>query len=125
MATPEPATPLAPTASHGQASAPQLAFVNVLTVDPGKQVEVVERITALAQQMREVKGFVSAAVHRSLDGKKAVIYARWESLAAFVAMRKDPRFGPGFSAIADLAVADPVICEVAESVTAPAGPWFL
>jgi heme-degrading monooxygenase HmoA len=43
--------------------------------------------------MKHAPGFVSANIHRSLDGKKVVNYAQWESKEAFEAMGKIPSPG--------------------------------
>ncbi len=40
--------------------------------------------------MRHAPGFITAKLHRSLDGTKVTMYARWESREAYEAMRQDP-----------------------------------
>jgi heme-degrading monooxygenase HmoA len=68
--------------------------------------------------MRHMPGFVSANIHRSLDGKRVVNYAQWESLEAFEAMRKNPKAGPHMQAAAALAQFEPILCEVSDTVSA-------
>lgn len=52
-------------------------LINVFTVEPDKQQEVVELLTrATEDYVRHAKGFVSARLHRSLDGTKVTMYAR-------------------------------------------------
>jgi heme-degrading monooxygenase HmoA len=119
LASPDPdlQTPV-----HGQ---PVLAFINVLTTQPDQQAELVARITAAAELMRRLPGFLHAAIHRGLDGRRAVIYARWESVAAFAAVRKDPELATALAGIGALAQLDPVVCEVASVIHGPAAgaPW--
>jgi heme-degrading monooxygenase HmoA len=40
--------------------------------------------------MRGLPGFVSANLHKSLDGTKVANYAQWRSREAFEAMLEDP-----------------------------------
>lgn len=95
-----------------------LTLVNVFTVEPEKQLALVTLlIEATEQTMRHMPGFVSANIHRSLDGKKVVNYAQWESLAAFEAMRKNPRAIPHMQAAAALAQFEPILCEVSDSIS--------
>lgn len=58
----------------------QVTLVNVFTVAPEHQQELVE---ALARASNDVfptlPGFVSANLHTSLDGKRVVNYAQWAS----------------------------------------------
>lgn len=81
-----------------------LTLINVFTVEPQKQQKLVTLlIEATEQTMKHMPGFVSANIHRSLDGKKVVNYAQWESMAAFEAMRKNPQAIPHMQAAAALA----------------------
>ena len=93
-------------------------LVNVFTVAPDRQGELVALLVdATEQTMRHLPGFVSANIHRSLDGKKVVNYAQWESAAAFEAMRNNPLAIPHMRAASALAQAEPIPCEVAESIS--------
>lgn len=95
-----------------------LTLINVFTVEPAKQQALVTvLIEATEQTMRHMPGFVSANIHRSLDGKKVVNYAQWESMDAFEAMRRNPKAGPHMQAAANLATFEPILCEVADSIT--------
>lgn len=65
-----------------------LTLINVFTVEPEKQQKLVTLlIEATEQTMQHLPGFVSANIHRSLDGKRVVNYVQWESMAAFEGMR--------------------------------------
>jgi quinol monooxygenase YgiN len=68
-----------------------LTFINVFTVAPEKQQALIELLTqATTGSVRHAPGFISASLHRSLDGTKVTMYAQWRDLAAYEAMRKDP-----------------------------------
>lgn len=96
-----------------------LTLINVFTVEPEKQRELVTLvIEATNSTMKHMPGFVSANIHRSLDGKRVVNYAQWESMAAFEAMRKDPKASSHMQAAAALAQFEPILCEVSEAMSA-------
>ena len=95
-----------------------LTLINVFTVDPEKQQKLVTLlIEATEQTMKHMPGFVSANIHRSLDGKKVVNYAQWKSLAAFEAMRKNPEATAHMQAAAALAKFEPILCEVSDATS--------
>jgi quinol monooxygenase YgiN len=95
-----------------------LTLINVFTVEPEKQQKLITLlIEATEQTMKHMPGFVSANIHRSLDGKKVVNYAQWESLAAFEAMRKNPNAIPHMQAAAALAQFEPILCEVSDAIS--------
>jgi quinol monooxygenase YgiN len=73
-------------------SAPLLTFINVFRVEPHNQDKVIELLTAATDQvMRGLPGFISANLHRSLDGKHVVNYVQWESQAHFEAIFTNER----------------------------------
>ena len=63
--------------------------------------------------MRRLPGFVSANIHRSLDGTKVANYAQWASRAAFEAMLGEPSAREHMAAAARLAAFEPALYEVA------------
>jgi len=66
-------------------------LINVVTVEPDKPPEVVELLTRVTEDhVRQAKGFESAKLHRSLDGAKVTMYAKWRSDEGYQAMRSDP-----------------------------------
>ncbi len=94
-----------------------LTLINVFTVAPEKQDALVASLVeATEQTMKHLPGFVSANIHRGLDGKKVLNYAQWKSMGDFEAMRKNPQAMPHMKAAAALAQFDPILCEVADAV---------
>ena len=74
-----------------RADAEVVTLINVFTVDREDQLRLVELWQdATERVMRHLPGFVSANVHRSLDGMKVVNYAQWENQEAFTAMLQNP-----------------------------------
>lgn len=117
-----------------RADAPVVALINVFTVEPENQQRLVEAWQRGTEEvMRHLPGFVSAAIHRSLDGTKVVNYAQWDSAEAFTASLGNPEVGRYFQELADIGTPAPVLCEVvsvhraseetpAPQVRRPSGP---
>jgi quinol monooxygenase YgiN len=96
-----------------------LTLINVFTVSREDQQKLADLLVeATEKTMKRQPGFVSASIHRSLDGTKVVNYAQWRSQADFEAMQKNPEARPHMEAAAALARFDPMLCEVVESVSA-------
>jgi quinol monooxygenase YgiN len=67
-----------------------VTLINVFTVDPAKQQQLVDLLTrATESSVRHIPGFISASLHRSLDGAKVAMYAQWRSVEDYQAMRKN------------------------------------
>jgi quinol monooxygenase YgiN len=95
-----------------------LTLINVFTVKPEDQQKLVAvLVEATEQTMKRLPGFVSATIHRSVDGTKVVNYAQWRSKNDFDAMRQNPEARPHMEAAAALASFDPIVCVVEESVS--------
>ena len=63
-----------------------LTLINVFTVAPEKQQELVDLLVGATQKtIRHLTGFISANIHRSLYGHRVVNYAQWLSKADFEA----------------------------------------
>jgi len=95
-----------------------LTLVNVFSVRPENQQKLVDMLVeATDETMKKMPGFISASIHRSLDGTKVVNYAQWRSKTDFDAMRQNPAAQPHMAAVAAIATFDPILCEVSESVS--------
>jgi quinol monooxygenase YgiN len=67
-------------------------LINVFTVEPERQEALVKLLEEATEQvMRHLPGFVSANLHRGLDGTRVANYAQWESREHFEAMLRNPR----------------------------------
>ena len=100
-----------------RAGAPLVTLINVFTVDPKDQ----ERLVKLWQEgtdevMRHLPGFISANVHRSLDGTKVINYAQWESVDAFTSSVQNSDVAAYFERLAQIGTPDPILCEDIVSV---------
>ena len=101
-----------PTISKGRAP---LTLINVFTVAPEKQDELIELLTEITEQnVRNHRGFVSASLHRGIDGKKVTMYAQWASVDDYETMRQDSGPAPALEKALKIATFDPGMYEVAE-----------
>jgi quinol monooxygenase YgiN len=92
-----------------------LTLINVFTVAPEKQNELIELLTDVTEQnVRHHKGFVSASLHRGIDGKKVTMYAQWASVEDYESMRRNAVPGPALEKALQIATFDPGMYEVAD-----------
>lgn len=90
-----------------------VTLVNVFTVDPKDQERFVEHWQQATEEViRHLPGFISANVHRSLDGTKVVNHAQWESQEAFDTMRHSQEAAARLRELGQIGAPDPVVCEV-------------
>jgi quinol monooxygenase YgiN len=100
------------TISKGRAP---LTFINVFTVTPENQDELIKLLTEVTEQnVRHHKGFVSASLHRGIDGKKVTMYAQWASVEDYELMRRSSGPAPALEKALQIAAFDPGMYEVAE-----------
>lgn len=94
-------------------------LVNVFTVDPARQRELVTLLVAATEEvMCHLPGFVSANIHASTDGTRVVNYAQWRTAEDFQAMLSDPEAGTHMRQAAQLAEYDPHLYDVVSIHTA-------
>ena len=55
---------------------PVVTQINVFTVPPGRQQPLIDNLARAAGVASEVDGWLSASLHRSLDGTRVVNYAQ-------------------------------------------------
>src|SRR5712691_5921931 len=68
-----------------------VTFINVFTVESANQQRLVDLLVhATVASGRHSPGFVSATLHRSIDGTKVTMYAQWRTIEDYQAMRNNP-----------------------------------
>jgi quinol monooxygenase YgiN len=88
-------------------------LINVFTVDPSNQQRLVDLLArATDSAVSRAPGFRSATLHRSLDGTKVTMCARWRSVEDYHAMRRDPAPLPFLEEALGIAKFEPGIYEV-------------
>src|SRR5258708_5853515 len=99
-----------------------VTLINVFTVEPANQARLLELLArATETSVRHAPGFISATLHRSLDGTKVTMYAQWRTVADYQAMRENPSAPPYLQEALTIAKFYPGMYEVVEmfSGTAP------
>jgi quinol monooxygenase YgiN len=92
---------------------PVVTLINIFEVEPADQQQLIQLLERATQEvMKELPGFVSANIHRSLDGKRVANYAQWASPEHFTAMLKNPRVNEHMAAVTRIAKAAPSLYEV-------------
>jgi quinol monooxygenase YgiN len=67
-----------------------LTLINTFTVEPVNQKQLVELLTlATETSVRKKQGFISASLHRSIDGTKVTMYSQWRSVEDYQKMRNN------------------------------------
>jgi heme-degrading monooxygenase HmoA len=100
-----------------------IALINVFTVERGDQQQLVELlIRATDDVMSKQPGYLSARIHRSLDGGRVAVYARWRSREHFAALADNPEAAAHMARARDLAVFEPVLYEVVHTHKAATDP---
>jgi heme-degrading monooxygenase HmoA len=79
-------------------------------------------VEATEQTMRHVPGFVSANMHKSLDGQRVANYAQWRSREDFEAMLKNPEALAHMKPIMEIATFDAHLYEVMEAIAIAKSP---
>jgi quinol monooxygenase YgiN len=94
-----------------------VTLINVFTVEPADQQRLVDLLVeATGRTMRSLPGFISASIHKSLDGVRVVNYAQWASQADFKAMLQNPAAQEHMKPIMEIAKPDFHLHEVVEVV---------
>ena len=67
-------------------------LINIFTVEPHNQQRLVDMLIETTEQiMNNQEGFISANIHKSLDGTKVINYAQWKSKESFEKMLNNPQ----------------------------------
>jgi quinol monooxygenase YgiN len=95
-------------------------LINVFTVEAARQHELIELLTrATEDSVRHARGFISARLHRSLDGTKVTMYAQWRSNEDYQAMRENPAPLPYLQRALTIAKFEPGMYEVVQTFSPP------
>jgi heme-degrading monooxygenase HmoA len=102
---------------------PVVTLINTFTVAPERQEELIQRLVEATERvMVNMPGFVSANIHRGLDGTHVANYAQWRSREDFEAMLRDPVARAHMGEAGAIARFEPLLYEVADSIAAGDAP---
>ncbi len=98
-----------------------LTLINIFTVTPENQQQLIDLlIKATETTVKNVPGFISSSLHKSIDGTKVTMYAQWKSMEDYQAMRKNPTASPYLEQALKIAKFEPGMYEVVKSFEAGA-----
>ncbi|MGF6535786.1 MULTISPECIES: antibiotic biosynthesis monooxygenase family protein [Paraburkholderia] len=98
-----------------------ITLINVFTVEPSRQQELLDLLDRATQIVRLEPGFISSSLHRGIDGNKVTMYAQWRSVEAYRAMRENPTPLSYFEQAAAFTEFETAVYEVVETYSPPAG----
>jgi quinol monooxygenase YgiN len=88
-------------------------FINTFRCEPSNQDEIVRiNIDIIDHVASTYPGYISATVHRSIDGTRVFNYLQWESAEHLAAMQRSPEFHAIAGRFAGLIEFEPHECEV-------------
>jgi len=91
--------------------------INVISVEPKNQARVVELLSRASDILGKTQsGFISANIHRGLDGTKVVNYVQWCSKDAFQSVFDNKEFIRLYSQIKELGHPEPNTYEIVYAV---------
>jgi quinol monooxygenase YgiN len=98
-----------------------VTLINVFTVEPANQQRLLDLLArATETSVQHAPGFISASLHRGVDGTKVTMYAQWRSVEDYEAMRRDPAPLPYLQQALAIAKFDPGMYEVVETYSGTA-----
>lgn len=67
-----------------------VTLINVFTVQPENQQRLVDIFVEAGEAMSKKPGFISANIHKSLDGTRVINYVQWRSQEDLAAISNHP-----------------------------------
>lgn len=62
----------------------------IFNIEPERQQELIDTIAEFGDTVKQQPGFISANIHKSLDGVKVANYAQWKTVQDFENFLKNP-----------------------------------
>jgi heme-degrading monooxygenase HmoA len=91
-----------------------VTLVNIFMVEPEQQQHLIDLLVQATEAvMKRQPGFVSANIHRGLDGTHVANYAQWRTRDDFEAMLRNPEVRPHMQEIMSFATFAAQFYEVA------------
>jgi len=103
-----------------------VTLINVFTVEPSNQQKLLDILArATDTSVCDVPGFISAALHRSVDGTKVTMYSQWKSAEHYrhyQSVLSNPVAAPYVEQALAIAKFDPGMYEVVKVFAGPSKP---
>ncbi|MFC7379085.1 antibiotic biosynthesis monooxygenase family protein [Brevundimonas sp. GCM10030266] len=93
-----------------------VVLINVYRCAPEKQALLMDYLAVMVAAQRGAEGFVSATLHRGLNGKVAAVHAVWRSQEDWKAMARIPGVAAAMEPIMAIAMFEPNLYEAGEVI---------
>ena len=93
-----------------------VVLINVYRCQPDKQDVLMEHLTSLVRAQRDLEGYISATLHRGIDGKVAAVHSLWRSREDWKAMSRHPSIAIRMDPIMAIATFEPHLYEPGEVI---------
>jgi heme-degrading monooxygenase HmoA len=97
-------------------AADPVVLINVYRCEPDQLDMLMERLAVMVRAQREAEGFISATLHRGLNGKVAAVHAVWRSREDWKAMARGPAVNAAMEPIMAIATFEPHLYEAGEVI---------
>ena len=94
-----------------------VVLINVYRCEPELLDALMERLAVMVRAQRKAEGFISATVHRGLNGKVAAVHAVWRSREDWKTMARSAAVNAAMEPIMAIATFEPNLYEAVEVVT--------
>lgn len=91
-----------------------VVLINVYRCDPAKLDTLMDLLAVMVRAQRAAEGFVSATLHRGLNGKVAAVHAVWRTREDWKAMTRLPGVNAAMEPIMAIATFEPHLYEASE-----------
>ena len=93
-----------------------VVLINVYRCEPERQAALMDLLSVMVGAQRDLEGFVSATLHRGLNGRVAAVHAVWRSQAQWKAMARHPAVVEAMGPILAIATFEPHLYEPGEVI---------
>lgn len=93
-----------------------VVLINVYRCQPERMDTLMELLSVMVRAQREAEGFLSATLHRGLNGKVAAVHAVWRSAADWKAMARSATVNAAMEPIMAIATFEPHLYEAGEVI---------
>ncbi len=91
-----------------------VVLINIYRCEPERLDALMELMTVMVRAQRGADGFISATLHRGLNGKVAAVHAVWRSREDWKAMARSPAVNAAMEPILAIATFEPHLYEAGE-----------
>lgn len=91
-----------------------ITLINLYRCEPERQGRLMAALEDFTEAARRRPGFISARLHRGVNGKQVVNYAEWESVEHWRAMVRHPAVQACMERVVALATFEPHVYQPAE-----------